>query len=352
MADSLGIGTPITPTAAIDPRIHQNAAVSAAQARTEQGAGRPATSEAPTQLALGTVIAAVVRTPAGTGPVAGTQLLLRVVAPGAAQPDMVTGTVVDVAGNETLVATPIGLLALQRRLALAPGTAIAFVVIETEVAAVEAESAPARSGGWIALEEALFALLGPAPALADQLRAELTPQSGPELAGTLLFLLGALYQGTWPNPAIGAALARSGQAKLTKRLGDDVAALRQLSDDATTGEWRVLTLPLLLGNFPLAVRLFVNRHKTRPEDGIRFALEAELSRLGPLQLDGLLRGNRLILVLRSHRGLTPELRQELRAVFQRAVTRSRLTGDLSFATTATFLVRPLDGLREHIQITA
>lgn len=352
MADALGFSTSIAPTAAIDPRLHQNAAVSATQARTEQGAGRPAASEAPTRLALGTVIAAVVRTPAGAGPAAGTQLLLRVVAPGAAQPDQVAGTVTDVAGNETLVATPIGLLALQRRLALPPGTAIAFVVIETAVAGDVAESAPARSGGWIALEEALFALLGPAPALADQLRTELTPQSGPALAGTLLYLLGALYQGSWPSPLITAALARAGQTKLLKRLADDIAALRQLSDDASTGAWRVLTLPLLLGNFPLAVRLYVNRKPGRPEDGIRFALEVELSRLGPIQLDALLRGNRLILVLRSHRGLTPELRQELRGVFQHAVARSGLSGDLSFATAAAFLVHPLDGRREHIKISA
>lgn len=352
MAESFGISTPITPTAAIDPRIHPNAAVSASQARTEQGAGRPATSEEPTHLALGTVIAAVVRSPAGAGPAAGTQLLLRVVAPSAAQPDMIAGTVVDVAGNETLVATPIGLLALQRRLALPPGTLIAFVVIETASAGGEAEAAPTRSGGWLALEEALFALLAPAPALADQLRAELTPQSGPALAGTLLYLLGALYQGVWPNPTISAALARAGQTKLLKRLGDDIAALRELSDDPSTGEWRVLTLPLLLGNFPLAVRLYLSRRKPGPEEGTRFALEAELSRLGPIQLDGLLRGHRLILVVRSHRGMTPELRQELRGVFQQSIARSGLTGDLSFATAASFLVHPLDGFREHVRVTA
>lgn len=352
MADSVGMGSPITPTAAIDHRVLTGNAVTPAQARGDQGTNRPVPSEEPTHLALGTVIEAVVRAPGGSGPAAGTQLLLRIVAAGAPATGLVTGTVVDIAGNETLVATPIGLLALQRRLALPPGTTIAFVVIDTMTPVSEATLTPARSGGWLALEEALFALVGSSPALAEQLRAELTPQSGPELAGSLLFLLGAVYQGNWPGPAIGKALGDAGQAKLNKRLADDIAALRRLAEDQSTGEWQVLTLPLLLGNFPLAIRLYLQRHRAAAQDGIRFALEVELSRLGPVQLDCLVRANRLILVLRSHRGLSPELRQEMRDVFRQATARAGISGDLSFATAATFLVSPLDQMRGHIKITA
>lgn len=352
MADPVGMGAPITPASAVDHRVYGGAAVTPAQARTDQGAQRQTPEEAPTQLALGTLIEAIVRSPAGNGPSAGTQLLLRIVAPTTQAAELVSGTVVDVAGNETLVATPIGLLALQRRLALPPGTAIAFVVIATVAPETNAALAPGRGGGWLSLEEALFALLTAAPALADQLRGELTPQSGPHLAGTLLFFISALQRGNWPGPAMIAALNEAGQTKLTKRLGEDVAALRRLAEDESTGEWQVLTLPLLLGNFPLAVRLYLQRRRAAAKDGIRFAVEVELSRLGPMQLDCLVRDQRLILVLRSHRALGPELRQELRALFQRAIGGSGLSGDLTFATAATFLVSPLDQMRGHIKITA
>lgn len=355
MGDSVGIGAPITPVTALEPRLQPGAVVTPAQTGGEHGASRqPVPSEEPTLLAVGTVIEAVVRVPAGKGPPAGTHLLLRVVAPAATGDDLVTGTVVDSAGNETLLATPIGLLALQKRLALAPGTTIVFVVIQTVTAASGAAPpapVPMRSG-WRALEDTLQALLQVAPVLADELRDELTPQSGPELAGTLLFLLGALYQGKWPGPAIVNALSENGQQKLVKRLGDDVAALRRLSDDQTTGEWRVLTLPLLVSNLPLAVRLYLNRRRTPGQDGIRFALEVELTRFGPVQLDAMLRDRRLILVLRSHRDLEPEARQELRSVVQTALAGTGLTADLSFATVANFLVRPLDTMQGHIKITA
>lgn len=352
MAESVGLGTPVAPASGIAPRVQADTAPASVRPRDERTSDEAPPSEESTQLALGTVVAAIVRSPAGKGPVAGARLLLRIVAPGAADPNLVTGTVRDVAINETLVATPIGLLALQRRLAFAPGTTIAFVVIDTTGPSAEAAPRPARSGGWLALEETLLALLGAAPALAERLRAELTPASGPQLAGTLLYLLGALYQGKWPEPAIAKALEETGDVRLPNRLAEDIAALRRLSEDATTGEWRVLTLPLLLGNFPLAVRLYLSRRQPRAENGIRFAIEIELSHLGPLQLDGLLRDKRLILVLRSHRDLGRALRQEMRGVFQRALATSGLDGDLSFATVASFLVRPLDTLRDRIEIIA
>jgi hypothetical protein len=350
MGDTVGFGTPITPTAAIDHWINPQTAITATQNRGEQA--QPTPDEEATKLGVGTVIAAVVRAPAAQGPAEGTQLMLRLVTPTAATPDVVTGVVYDSVGNETTLATPLGLLAVQQKLALPPGTQVAFVVVNTIAPEAEAAMAPARSGGWIALEETLFALAGPSPLLAEQLRAELTPPSGPDLAGTLVYLFGALYQGNWPGPVINRALENSGNRKLARRLADDIAALRRLGDDESTGEWRVLTLPLLLGNFPLALRFYLQRRRPAGQDAIRFALEAELSRLGPVQLDCMARANRLILVLRSHRALPPELREQMRAVFQRALQTCRISGDLSFATAATFLVNPLDGMRERIQITA
>jgi hypothetical protein len=350
MGDTVGFGLPITPTAAIDHRINPQAAVTPTQNRGEQA--RPTQDEEATKLGLGTVISAVVRAPAAQGPAEGTQLLLRLVTPTTAMPDVITGVVYDSIGSETTLATPIGLLALQNKLALPAGTQIAFVVINTVAPEAEAAMAPARSGGWIALEETLFALVGASPAIAEQLRAELTPLSGPDLAGSLLFLMSALYKGSWPGVAVTRALNESGNGKLSKRLAADIAALRRLGDDESTGEWRVLTLPLLLGNFPLAVRLYLQRNKSTAQDTVRFALEAELSRLGPVQLDCMVRAKRLILVLRSHRGLPPELREEMRIAFQRALHATGISGDLSFATVATFLVNPLDQMREHIQITA
>ena len=264
MADSVGMGAPILPTSAIDHRIFAGNAVTPTQARErsrhqQAGAQRGANTARARHGDRSRRSRTRRQRPRRRHAIAVASRVAN-----CRGPDLVTGSVVDIAGNETLVATPIGLLALQRRLPFPAGTSIAFVVIKTVVPAAETALMPARSGGWLALEEALLELLGSAPALAEQLRAELTPQSGPELAGTLLFLMGALYQGNWPGQAFAKALNDAGQAKLTKRLAEDVSALRGLAEDETTGEWQVVTLPLLLGNFPLAVRLYLQTPQSAP----------------------------------------------------------------------------------------
>ncbi len=70
-------------------------------------------------------------------------------------------------------------------------------------------------------------------------------------------------------------------------------------------------------------------------------IDAELSRLGAVQLDGLMRGARLDLVLRSHAPIPPELREEARAIFHRASEAHGLNGDLVFATASRFAVEPM-----------
>jgi hypothetical protein len=99
MAETVGFGAPITPTAAIEQRINPNVAVTPTQSRGEQA--RPAVNEEPTQLGLGSVISAVVRAPAAQGPAEGTQLLLRIVTSATATPNVVTGVVYDSVGSET-----------------------------------------------------------------------------------------------------------------------------------------------------------------------------------------------------------------------------------------------------------
>jgi len=357
MAEPLGVSLPVNPTGGVDPRLHQGLPVNAVAPHHDGASGAAQEPTPSTELHLGTTIAAVVRGPptasTGQGLPLGTTLLLRILALPAAPPaGLLIGRVVDSGGPETLVDTTLGLLALQRRLALPPGTLFAFERLE-EIAPELADAAtPTRDGGWPALEEALGILGQIAPELAARLRMTLTPASGAQLAGSLLFLLSGLYGGDWPGAGLGAALAAGNHAKLAERLADDAEELRRLGTDAATGDWRVLTLPLLAGTMVLPLRLFLRRSKpgAQPETAARFAIEVELSRLGPLQLDGMLRGLHLILVVRSHRSLPAGLRDTIAAIYRRVLGEWNLTGDISFAAAPAFALAPLSSLRQHIQI--
>ena len=73
---------------------------------------------------------------------------------------------------------------------------------------------------------------------------------------------------------------------------------------------------------------------------MHFLLDVELSRLGPLQFDGLVRGKRLDLMLRTQRPLDPAMRQEIAEIFQTAQQATGYAGQLFFQAGAPFL-KPL-----------
>jgi len=357
MAEPLGASVPITPAGGIDPRLHQGPPVVPVGQKHDGSSGSARDMAPSTEFHLGTTVEAIVRAPAvpaTAGALAvGTHLMLRIVAlPSLPQADVLIGRVINSGSTETLIDTPLGLLAVQRRLALAPDTVIAFERLEEIPPDLLAADPPSRVGGWPALEEALALLAHAAPDLAARLHAELLPSSGAELGATLLFLIGALYHGDWPGAAVTAALAKANHTKLAQRLTDDAVELRQLEADPATGDWRVITLPLMAGMQVLPLRLFLRRRKpgVLPEEVTRFAIEVELPGLGPLQLDAMLRGAHLVLILRSHRGLPEELRLTASAVCRAALAQWGLIGDLSFATAPEFALAPLSNLRKHIQV--
>lgn len=360
----------------------------------------------PMQLDLGTTVDATVRAPppngAANAPPVGSHLLLRVIAspmtpgqaglpsaagtasapapglaanaqilpaaaatPGAANApaapaisnlppsSLLQGQVAIGAGGETVIETPIGTLSLDLRMALAPGTTISFARLEQTPPPVASGLPPSQASGWPIFDQTLTILDKSAPRLAQLLRNDLTPATPGALAGTLLFLLSAMYRGGWPSAAVPNALGAAGHGKLQARLDEDLSELGKLASDPATGDWRVHMLPLMNGPTVQSLRLYLRRRgatQQNANEGSRFVIEAEMSRLGPLQLDALVRGRRLDLVLRSHEPLGADLREEATAIFRQATLAAGLHGDFVFATSARFAVAPMAGIRTHVEV--
>jgi hypothetical protein len=286
----------------------------------------------------------------------GSRLELRVQALAGSAPEEIdlAGTVVASTAGETMVETPIGTLALERRLALPPGSFVSLQQLAATPPDEPSNLPLAQRATWPALEETLATLQLALPDLAAQLRSTLAPVSGQELAGTLLFLMSALNAGTWPGPRILEALDAFGRRDLRLKLENDVTELRQL-DSSQSGDWHVYALPLVDGAAVRPVRLYFRRRSAGSpagDQGTRFVLEVEMSRMGALQLDGLVRPQRFDLVLRSHRPIAAELRQEIAEIFHGAVAASGLGGDITFATASRFAVAPLEALATHIGVNA
>ena len=293
-------------------------------------------------------------------PAAGTSLAIRVLP--AATPAAMAGTILQSSGGVTVVATLIGKLALDAQIEAAPGAILSLERIDTPSASgVQGGSKPTGSpslgADWPALDEALQTLDRTAPALAAALRADLTPASAPRLTATLLFFMGVLRgSAAWPGDQLAASLGAAGRGDLRARLAKDLDDLRTQARESLRGDWRIFTLPLLDEGAVRPIRLYLrNRDEgagAQNEQGTRFVLDLDTSRLGPLQLDGLLRRGRFDLVLRSRVPITAEMKSEIGAVFRRALEGSGFNGDVAFVTAPRFPVTPLDALRPHLGVEA
>ncbi len=192
--------------------------------------------------------------------------------------------------------------------------------------------------------ESLFAALQQMdPGLAQQLRNLRLPQPGPGLPGAMLFLFMALQHGDlrhWLGDRA-FALLNGGARDALRRAAEE---FRTYSSAETllsaVGEWRGLPLPWLDSMGMRSAVLYVHQD---PEDAAgnaaprhaartRFLVEVEFTRLGSMQVDGLVQppAKKLDLILRSDTPLLPAVRQQMYAAYENALSLIGYTGHLLF----------------------
>jgi hypothetical protein len=262
----------------------------------------------------------------------------------AAAPVLLGGSVLahSPVGN-ALVQTPAGLLSLPSGLPLPPGGSVALEVVAPPLPppppAPHEQAGPSGPGpaGWPALSDAMDALATADHQAAEQMMRAI-PQGGPRLAAGLALFAEAVQSGDF-KPLLGDSavkvLERAGRRDLVGKLKKDLAAL---ADEASRpvgggGEWRSLTMPFVNGADIDPIRLHVRRPPDDEEQQRgggqgherRFILELDMSRLGRLQLDGLVRreDKRFDLILRTAQPLSDEMRRDIIGIF---ATCGELTG--------------------------
>ena len=204
-----------------------------------------------------------------------------------------------------------------------------------------------------ALEKLLAADAGPAgfePSLRSVLetaaawRSALDQALAPLRSGDLAKLIGPLL----------VAKGLSGDRdEIVKRLKGEFAQLSALAQDRPEVDWRALFLPVIDDQGRVTqVNLFYRRSKKNEADvndrgsGTRFVVEADFSRLGPFQLDGLMRPQRFDLMVRSQQRLTDRMRREIEAIYEEARGLTGFAGSIAFQTVNEFPVIPLDDLKK------
>jgi hypothetical protein len=235
----------------------------------------------------------------------------------------------------TVTLTPMGLsdmLALSPLLTTAGGAALPFD--------------PLQSRTWPALQETLQVLIGQSGNAAQLLKNTLPTPAAARMTPTALFFLAALRIGSiesWLGENILHALSKAGRKDLIDRLGGDFKSLSRQAQTTLAGDWRVISLPMLHDEQISQIQFYIRQQDDEDKDGkedgagkkmTRFILNLTLSRLGDMQLDGLIRQKRLDLILRSGDALPFDIRQQIMQRFAAGIEQVNMQGKVSFQTRA------------------
>ena len=113
-------------------------------------------------------------------------------------------------------------------------------------------------------------------------------------------------------------------------------------------DWRFLPIPLHDGQQVQQLRLFLRRRQKRQDGGdgdrgeaTRFIVEVKLSRVGDLQLDGLVREKRFDLMLRTRKALPPAMRHRIIEIFETAKGAAGYLGNVGFQASDDWTPMPL-----------
>ncbi|HEV2674052.1 MAG TPA: hypothetical protein VGV37_05880 [Aliidongia sp.] len=256
--------------------------------------------------------------------------------------------------SETLVETAVGTLSIPVQ-DMPPATGAAIQLKITAVAPPVSSEKPAlpktpvedARQGQPALQDAAQILAPIAPALAQQIQAQLSLQPSDHLASLILNFLGGLKMGPpplrWPDPPIRKALVDAGRSDVATRLDTDASQIGQ-TRPAPPGDWSITILPYLGLATTKPMRLYrrtPGEEEREKGGGERFVIELQLVRLGAMQLDGLVRERRFDLVLRSEKSLDDGLRALVERTFRDSLLISGWSGEISYARTGAVPLIPL-----------
>ena len=267
-------------------------------------------------------------------------------------------------GGQPIVETPLGLFTLGAKVDLPEGMRLQFRVMAppggTGTAAIGGQPATlmALSRQWAALDEALATLKASDPVIAQAVLEQTIARPGAQLAGGLAFFLVALRGGgdlkRWLGEGSVQALEKSGRGKLVQQLSEEMREMARAgsAETAKTGDWRPLFMPVFDGEGVRQLRLFVHRDGGEESDddkppGKRFLVDADFTRLGQFQLDGLVAGKKLDLVVRTKQALPGDITKNINAIFTRSLDASGFSGQLRFEAGAKLVTPDPDALYGH-----
>ncbi|MBI2234894.1 MAG: hypothetical protein HYU57_07945 [Micavibrio aeruginosavorus] len=171
------------------------------------------------------------------------------------------------------------------------------------------------------------------------------PASPAQMTPALLFFIAAVQSGDmpgWMGEKAVNILRRDGArgVEALGRMVRDFSGLSKMQTEPLSQDWRGMAIPMLVQGEIQKIHLYY-RHQggEREEDreeskerSTRFIFDLNLSRMGDVQLDGLMKGTRFDLILRTHTPFSHTMQAVMRRKYLDVLEAGNLGGDLAFQT--------------------
>ncbi len=259
-------------------------------------------------------------------------------------------------GGNAVVRTAVGTLTVPAPSDLPVDTRITLEVIGKPLPpppAMVSSLSPRPQGigpaGWPAFSEALQVLeASDDTRIAAEMLMRTLPQGGPRLAAGLVVVAAGIRLGDGRGILSETSLKeleKAGRKDLARRLAGDLdkAVNTETERSAERVDWRAFTLPSFNNGAIEPIRLFVRRAGDDGGGGgpanqggggtdQRFLLDFNLTRLGRVQMDGLVRGAEKLfnLIIRTSAPLAAEARHAILGMFAEVGERVGTKGGVSF----------------------
>ena len=249
--------------------------------------------------------------------------------------------------GQTLLQTHAGPVTLPTTQPLPPGAEIRFEIVSLQAPTSGTAqhglmhgAQPILDGDWSTFEDALSTLRDIAPGAHQHIVQSALPRADAQLATNVLFFLSALRGGdikNWLGDGPMRILDRT-RPELAARMRSDMAQMTRTVDDPASGEWRLMGVPFLHGSELDRIQMLLrdrdagDDENEEDKDSTRFVVDLNLSRLGHLQIDGLVgdKNKRLDMVLRTDEPLPARMREDIRRLFTDALDVTGLEGSVGF----------------------
>jgi hypothetical protein len=191
---------------------------------------------------------------------------------------------------------------------------------------------------WPTMDE-LFQTFYQATPAAAQVMGRIVPSPGnpANFGPAVLLFIAAIKAGdlqAWMGDKKLEMVQKLGKHSLLSRLSGEMSSLAG-NNDAPGTDWKSFPVPILWQNEISKIMFHVRKEPSEKEQqdgdgGTRFVMDLPLTRMGDVQIDGLVRGKQLDLILRTQMPISASMQDAMRVAYARALDGTDIYGDIGF----------------------